>query len=210
MRWANNELLRNPALRLYLNVVNHKKTKEMSIERICPNCFQMENIRFNFGDNRQAEREFHSKKWCNCGYNSPNEMMEDQDMGFKDPYWIPIAKHFIENYHLRISQGHINNSEELVRFFLKLLKYSANNIGKSVELVQRKNGGGKEFIYEGKAKKAPSKTIFNDATFPSLNFPQQSAKQLIKNKSPKLNIRSNIICIGFWLTIGYLFGIILC
>jgi len=180
----------------------------MSIERICPNCFQMENMRVNFGNNRQAEREFHSKKWCNCGYNSPNEMMEDQDMGFEDPYWIPIAKHFIENYHLRISQGRIKDREELVRFFLKLLKSSANNVGKSLELVERKNGGGYEFIYEGKAKKAPATAIFNDAIFTGFNFPQQSAKQLLKSKGQKINIGINIIRIGFWLAIGFLVGVI--
>jgi hypothetical protein len=57
----------------------------MSANRICPNCFKKDNIRVNFGDEEESARKFHSLKWCDWNYNSPNEMMVDQDMGFTDP-----------------------------------------------------------------------------------------------------------------------------
>jgi hypothetical protein len=176
----------------------------MSIERRCPNCFQQENMRVNFGNNREAEKDFHSQKWCSCGYNSPIEMMADQDMGFSDPQWIPIANHFIENYHLRISQGHIHNNEELVRFFLKLLKTSANNIIKSIEIVEKKQGEEYEFIYKGKATKAPKTNIFNESLISNLNFPQQPDKQESNAKNPK----SKFINIVLYIIIGIAFGLL--
>jgi len=132
------------------------------MRRICPNCYRNENSRVNFGDNREAERKFHSDKWCNCGYNSPEEMMLDQDMGFLDPKWIPIAKDFIENYHLRLKQGEIKSKEELVRFFLKLIKSSANNIHFSIELVPIKENEKWEFTYHGRTDKKPKTDIFEN------------------------------------------------
>lgn len=57
----------------------------MSINRWCPNCFREEEMRLNFGSNREAEAKFHKEKWCDCGCNSPEEMMRDQDLGFEDP-----------------------------------------------------------------------------------------------------------------------------
>ena len=143
----------------------------MSINRLCPNCFQEENIRVNFGDDREFEREFHAQKWCKCGYNSPTEMMVDQDMGFSDPNWIRIAKCFVENYHLRISEGHIETSEELVRFFLKLLKSSANNIYKSIEIVDQKDKEEYEFIYNGKSKNKPKTNVFGTKLLCIVNLP---------------------------------------
>jgi hypothetical protein len=134
----------------------------MSMRRICPNCYRNENIRANFGDIIESERKFHSDKWCNCGYNSPEEMMADQDMGFLDPKWIPIAKYFIDNYHLRIKQGEIKSKEELVRFFLKLLKSSANNIHSSIELIPIKENEKWEFIYHGRPDKKPRTDIFEN------------------------------------------------
>lgn len=120
-----------------------------------------------------------------------------------------VAKYFIKNYHLRISQGHIHNSEELVRFFLKLIKTSANNINKSLEIVERKNGEEYEFISEGKANTAPKTNIFNEVTFPNLNFPKHSAEQKIKTKSQKLNLRNIIIYISIGLVVGLVVGLIL-
>ena len=35
----------------------------MSIERTCRTCGELEDIRFNFGDDREAEREFHAKDY---------------------------------------------------------------------------------------------------------------------------------------------------
>jgi len=134
----------------------------MSMNRRCPNCFRTEGIRVNFGENREAERKFHQEKWCNCGYNSPVEMMKDQDMGFDDARWIPIAKYFLKNYQLRIRQGQINNKEEQVRFFLKLLQSSANNVHASLDLVSLKKDEEFKLVWDGKTITPPKVDIFKD------------------------------------------------
>tara|TARA_B110000114_G_C14777897_1_gene271550 strand:+ start:80 stop:223 length:144 start_codon:yes stop_codon:yes gene_type:complete len=36
----------------------------------------------NFGYDNEAENEYHAIKWCKCPYESSEEMMLDQDMGF--------------------------------------------------------------------------------------------------------------------------------
>lgn len=106
----------------------------MSMNRVCPICYRKESIRFNFGNNREAESDFHKQKWCDCGYSSGEEMMKDQDLGFTDSRWVGIVKYFLDNYFLRIGQGAISNKDENARFFLKLLKSSANNYRLSIEL----------------------------------------------------------------------------
>ena len=148
----------------------------MSINRICPNCFRKENIRVNFGNNNDAEEEFHSQKWCDCGYNSPEEMMKDQDMGFEDPYWIPIAKDFIYEYHLRMQQGLINSKEENVRFFLKLLKSTANGYWFSIKLINNRNEKfNYESIFNGKSEHIPKTNIFDN-----YNLEKTSRRKLLK------------------------------
>jgi hypothetical protein len=144
----------------------------MSINRICPNCFKEEGIRLNFGPNREAETSFHQQKWCNCGYQSPEEMMQDQDLGFSNPLWVPIIKYFLNEYYLRLQQGKIKNKEEHVRFFLKLLKGSANNYGFSIELVNRKDGEEYKLISDGKTEKKPRVNIF-DNSYDLSNLPDR-------------------------------------
>jgi hypothetical protein len=134
----------------------------MSIARRCPNCFRQEGVRFNFGDDREAEKAFHQEKWCSCGYSSPEEMMKDQDFGFDDPKWVPIAKHFLENYHNSLEQGLIHSRDEQVRFFLKLLKSSANNYYKSIDLIDRREDESYEFVYNGKPEQPPRLNIIDD------------------------------------------------
>lgn len=135
----------------------------MSMNRVCPICYRKENIRFNFGDNREAESDFHKQKWCDCGYSSGEEMMKDQDLGFTDSRWVGIVKYFLDNYFLRIGQGAISNKDENVRFFLKLLKSSANNYRLSIELKPRNDDEDWEFVYEGKPKRKPRKNIFDNS-----------------------------------------------
>jgi hypothetical protein len=134
--------------------------------RVCPNCYREEGggLRLNFGPNLQAEAEFHKQHWCKCGYSSPEEMMQDQDLGFDDPRWVGIAKYFLNNYYLRLKQGEINNKDEHMRFFLKLLKSAANNYRLSIELINRKNGEEYDFIYNGKSKKHPRINIFDSSS----------------------------------------------
>ncbi len=138
----------------------------MSMARRCPNCLRTENIRFNFGDDNEgesyeAERKFHAEKWCKCGYNSPEEMMLDQDMGFTDPTWIPFVKFFLNNYYIQLPEEEFNSKEELVRFFLKSLKSSANSIRKSIVLVPQKEDEVYEYVNNGKPSHKVKSSIFN-------------------------------------------------
>lgn len=132
----------------------------MSACRTCPNCYRVENTRYNFGDNKEAEQEFHKEKWCDCGYSSPEEMMQDQDMGFDDPKWIRIAKHFIPQYLRTIRRGEIESNEEGIRYFLKLLKSSAKNTYSSLELVEIKEVEKWDIVANGKSEHKPKSDIF--------------------------------------------------
>jgi hypothetical protein len=140
------------------------------MNRVCPNCYRKEELRVNFGNDREAEAMFHQQKWCSCGYQSPQEMMRDQDLGFEDPRWVPIARYFLNEYYLRLKQGEINNKDEHVRFFLKLLKSAANNRRLSIELVNRKDNEEWKFVYDGKSKNNPRKNIF-DSSYDLENVP---------------------------------------
>jgi hypothetical protein len=133
----------------------------MSMRRSCPNCFRKENERYNFGESIENETAYHQEKCCDCGYKTPEEMMQDQDLGFFDPNWVPIAKYFLENYHNSISQGIIQDKDEQTRFFLKLLKSAANSRSLSLELVEKKENEDYEFIFEGKTKHNPKINIFD-------------------------------------------------
>lgn len=135
----------------------------MSINISCPNCFK-EGPRMNFGPNRAAESKFHNQPWCNCGYSSPAEMMEDQELGFVDPRWVRIAKYFLNEYYLRLGQGRIESKSENLRFFLKLLQRSGNNYNLSIELVPRKNIEETEYVYDGKPIKQPRNNIFDNSS----------------------------------------------
>lgn len=136
----------------------------MSMQRMCPNCYKKEGIRMNFGQNRKAEIDFHDQHWCNCGYTSPEEMIQDQELGFSDPRWVRISKYFLNEYYFRINQGVITNKDEHFRFFMKLLKNSINNVGLSVELVSKKEDEEWELIYDGKYEKEPQVNIFDGSS----------------------------------------------
>jgi hypothetical protein len=66
---------------------------------------------------------------------------------------------------LRIRQGNIQTSEELVRFFLKLLKSSANNIRKSIEIVNLKENEKYTSIYHGRSDRESKKNIFESTLY---------------------------------------------
>lgn len=88
----------------------------MSMPRRCPNCYRTEGIRANFGYDREAEAAYHRRKWCDCGYSSPEEMMKDQDLGFDDPQWVFVAKHFLNLYHWELRSGRLKTKMEMVVF----------------------------------------------------------------------------------------------
>jgi hypothetical protein len=134
----------------------------MSVARTCPICFRRENKRYNFGSEHAAEKAFHKEKWCDCTYESAQEMMLDQDMGFEDPTWIPIAKEFLYEYHNSLNSGLITNKEEQVRFFLKLLKSCANSSRKSIELIPIKENEKWEYILDGKTERKLKCDIFTN------------------------------------------------
>lgn len=144
----------------------------MSMNRVCPICYREEGVRLNFGNNRDAEAEFHRQHWCDCGYSSTKEMMQDQDLGFVDSHWVEIVKYFLNEYYLRIAQGSISTKDEHIRFFLKLLKSSASNYRLSIELKLKNENEDFEYIYDGKPKKKPRKNIF-DNTSDLEHFPER-------------------------------------
>ncbi len=132
----------------------------MSMNRRCPNCYRTELFRFNFGRNRDSETKFHKAKWCDCGYDSPQEMMLDQDMGFNDPLWIPIGKQLLTQYHEGLRNEKVSSLEEQMRFFLKLLQSAANNMRCSIEIVPIKENEKHTAIFDGKTKNPPKSEIF--------------------------------------------------
>lgn len=106
----------------------------MSLYRICPNCFENDGLRVSFS-NIESERAYHSEKWCNCGYNSPEEMMVDRDMGFTDPKWFFISQYIIRNLNEKVlNLDNTDNQIEMQRNFLKLLIQSARYVRASLEL----------------------------------------------------------------------------
>jgi hypothetical protein len=108
----------------------------MSMPRRCPNCYRTEDIRVNFGDNREAEAAFHQRKWCDCDYSSPEEMMQDQDLGFEDPKWLPVAKEFLNRYHRELRAGQLSTKGDHIRCFLISLKSSFDDYRISASLSQ--------------------------------------------------------------------------
>ena len=84
----------------------------MSTNRVCQICYREENVRYNFGNDFEAENEFHMRTWCDCGYSSGEEMMLDQDLGFSDNRWVCIVKYFLNEYYLKIRQGAITNKDD--------------------------------------------------------------------------------------------------
>lgn len=67
----------------------------MGMPRTCPNCFAEDGLHFSFGD-FAAEISHHNTKWCKCGYETSDQMMEDLrknfKIQFKDPNWVRIAR----------------------------------------------------------------------------------------------------------------------
>jgi len=56
----------------------------------------------NFGKNEEAEKAFHATKWCDCGYNSPEEMLREMDIN--DPRRIRIEKKLLANLNFRAAR----------------------------------------------------------------------------------------------------------
>ena len=67
----------------------------MGVPRTCSNCFAEDGLHISFGD-FAAEISHHNTKWCKCGYETPDQMMEDLrknfKIQFKDPNWVRIAR----------------------------------------------------------------------------------------------------------------------
>lgn len=151
----------------------------MSMTRVCPNCFQSEGLRFFFND-REKEAEFHREKgWCECGYESQEEMMRDQDLGFTDPRWVLIIRAFLNEYYKSLGKGVIQNKDEHVRYFLKLLKFSANNYRMSIELISRSEII--KYIIDGEPIKKPRSNIFDYASDLS-DLPKKVALEVLNEK----------------------------
>lgn len=42
--------------------------------------------------------------------------MKDQDLGFDDPQWVFVAKHFLNLYHWELRSGRLKTKMEMVVF----------------------------------------------------------------------------------------------
>ncbi len=126
----------------------------------CPNCYR----EYNLYKSRNLDKNFvpNPKKVCSCKYNSPEEMMEDHDMGFKDPKWVKIGKYFLNHYHPVINESSIEYKDEWLRFFLKLLQSSANKYGLSLELTNIKKNESWSKVVDGKTSRKVKSMIFDD------------------------------------------------
>jgi len=182
----------------------------MSMSRVCPNCFQVEATRYNFDYDIKTEQEFQAEKWCACGYESPEEMMLDQDMPFQDPKWIPLTKHFLEDYHLRLRKGEIKDAGELIRFFLRLLKSSANGVSRSIVLVDMKEDESYAFVHDGKTNRKPKPNIFIGPSMMSISMALLSARITAANvKENSIPAKAKRNRRWAWGVLGFLIGLIL-
>lgn len=108
-------------------------------------------------------------------------------MPFDDPAWVQVAKHFLEEYHLRIRQGEFKDLTELVRFTLRLLKSSANNVNRSIVLTEKNEDERYTSVYGGKTDKKPKLDIFSG---PSMMY---SSMALLSAKINAHNAKENSI-----------------
>jgi hypothetical protein len=148
----------------------------MSMQRFCPNCYRTEGVRLNFGSDRAAESQFHKQQWCDCGYFSPEEMMQDQDLGFEDPRWVQVTTTFLNEYYRRLSLGRIPTKDEHVRYFMKLLNRSLRFHGLSVEIVRYSEPAIKQ-----PAKKTPKSNIF-DKSFDLVHLPTIESEDTVNSE----------------------------
>jgi hypothetical protein len=132
----------------------------MSVKNICKDCFRESKVRMNFGYDSEAENEYHSSKLCNCPYNSPEEMMIDQDMGEMDPNWFRIAKNLLPDFKSKLRT--CTKEEEEVRLFLKLLDYHTKNYHKSVELIDAEQPISQDFDISSKPNKPVNFDVFKE------------------------------------------------
>ena len=70
----------------------------MGMQRFCHNCFAQDGLAISFVED-EHEREHHKKKWCKCGYDSPEDMMKDLRIKyrfeFEDPKWVYLAREYL-------------------------------------------------------------------------------------------------------------------
>jgi len=135
----------------------------MSVARTCSSCFRREAIRHNFDGDSEAERAFHAQtSWCGCGYITPQEMMQDQDLGFSDPAWFHVGRRFLTDYHDGLHRGVTVTPEEHMRYFLKLFQSTTATMGYRVELIpdETLDVPSYGFIKYGKREWDPKVTLF--------------------------------------------------
>jgi Zn ribbon nucleic-acid-binding protein len=106
----------------------------MGMQRFCPNCFAQDGLAISFVEDAH-EREHHKKKWCKCGYDSPEEMIKElrkkYRFEFEDPKWVYLAREYLSRRKHKLNFKH-DVTLDLVGEFLHDLfwasKFSSSNI----------------------------------------------------------------------------------
>jgi len=111
----------------------------MGMSRTCPNCFAEDGLHFSFVD-FTAEISHHTTKWCNCGYETPNQMMEDlrkkYRFEFEDPKWVYFARKYLHRRKQKQNFKH-DITLELVGGFLHDMYWASNYSSSNISLISK-------------------------------------------------------------------------
>jgi len=107
----------------------------MGLPKTCPNCFANDGIFWNYDGSEEEIKKIYDQKWCDCGYNSPEEMIEGlakkYEFKFKDPKWVKLARAYIDRKNYKEDKRTIITLKEVGEFLHDLYwssKFQSLNI----------------------------------------------------------------------------------
>ena len=108
----------------------------MGVPRTCSNCFAEDGLHISFGD-FAAEISHHNTNWCKCGYETPDQMMEDLrknfKIQFKDPNWVRIARE-----QLKLNEKKLDAlTKRKISIFLNNLYSSSKRSDLNISLISK-------------------------------------------------------------------------
>ena len=96
----------------------------MGLPKTCPNCFANDGIFWNYDGSEEEINKIYAQKWCDCGYNSPEEMIEGlakkYEFKFKDPKWVKLARAYIDRKNYKEDKRTIITLKEVGEFLHNL------------------------------------------------------------------------------------------
>jgi hypothetical protein len=112
----------------------------MGLPKTCPNCFANDGIFWNYDGSEEEINKIYAQKWCGCGYNSPEEMIEGLAkkyyFKFKDPKWVKLARAYIDRKNYKEGKRTIITLKE-VGEFLHDLYWSSIFQSLNIELSEK-------------------------------------------------------------------------